>query len=139
RGADSASCQRVLRVKGRLKDERIEVLSDIAKLLGLATPPGCHGWQKQLFAQEVTTECREKPEQRRALHQPGSQRVRNCHMTSTGGSAQASTPKKGIAAEFQGIKIQTTHPPQDHVHRLEALNSFEEHSTVPHCQIGPFH
>src|ERR1035438_5694827 len=51
--------------------------------------------------------------------------------------SQARYAQKRVGAQFDRVAEAVVHAPQDHIHRLEAVECLEEYAAVAHRQVAP--
>src|SRR5262249_20120091 len=86
-----------------LDDELVEVLDDVLEVRGLAAPPGPHGREHQLLAEQLAAEAREKGDHRRRLHDAGAERVCDRGIAGARRLDEPGDAEQGIAAQLERI------------------------------------
>ena len=103
-----------------------------------AAPPGRQRWQLQRLAQQVARQGRQKTQQGGRLQKGRARRVGHQQVARADGLQQARHAQRGVAAQFQRIQKLIVHAFEKGVHRLQALEGFEEQALVAHDQVAAF-
>ena len=104
-----------------------------------ATPPARNGRQLQIFAEQRLRQRRHEAEQRIAFQKARTRRVGHQYIAAAHRLQQAGHAQRGLGVQFERVQPQVVHPLDQAVHRLQALQGFEEHVLVAHRQVRALH
>ncbi|MFO1522527.1 MAG: hypothetical protein U1G05_10900 [Kiritimatiellia bacterium] len=125
--------------KGGFDDHPVEMVEHMLPLRLLSAPPGGGVGDDEFLAEQMPAERGEEGEESRGFHRAGAERVGDGDVAGAHGVEQAGDAEKGSRVEFERIAEGVVHPPQDDVHRLQALQGLEEHAAVAHREIIALH
>src|SRR5262249_9998347 len=138
RRARTRKGQRNLSAKSRLEDERIQMFDDVTNFLRLTTPPGGDGGQEQFLTQQMSTQIRQEGEEGGTFHEPGTQSIGHRDVAGAGRLEETRHTEKRITAQFERIAEGIVDATEDDIHRLKALDRFQENVPIPDRQVGAF-
>ena len=119
------------------EEQLVEVRLHMLSFTQLAAPPGRHGWQLQFLAQQMRRKPGQERKKGRAFHQAGAERVGDGNQPRPGRFHKPGHTEQRFAAQRERVTKGIAYAAQDHVHRAQAVESFQEHPPVPHGQIAP--
>ena len=120
-------------------DQRLQRPERVVAFAVLPAPPRRDVGDAQFFTEEMPRERGQKGEERRGLDRAGAERIGDRDVARARRFHESGHAEEGIAAQFQRIAAGVVHAADDHVHRLQALERFQENPPVAHREIAALH